>query len=105
MLTKLGVESRRFKIFPNRDQLQPKSRQSPLKFVRPLAVMSRRAPVAAQPPKRLSDPDESNFKKFMREQLWAPEMLPGNINVLAAVGLFVGGIVGVRLWGDMLIPA
>ncbi|KAF9069331.1 hypothetical protein BDP27DRAFT_1222790 [Rhodocollybia butyracea] len=52
-----------------------------------------------------SDLDESAFSRFLREQVYAPEKLPGNISVLTGVGLFLGGIVAVRAWGDLLIPA
>jgi hypothetical protein len=52
-----------------------------------------------------ADMDESSFSRFLREQIYAPEKLPGNISVLTGVGLFFGGVVAVRAWGDLLIPA
>ncbi|EPQ61313.1 hypothetical protein GLOTRDRAFT_54228 [Gloeophyllum trabeum ATCC 11539] len=51
------------------------------------------------------DPDESAFSRFMREQIFAPEKLPGNINIATAVSLFGFGIFAVRTWGDLLLPA
>jgi len=51
------------------------------------------------------DPNESAFQRFLREQIFAPQYLPGNINILAAVGLFAGGIVFFRKWGDVLVFA
>ncbi|KAE9395539.1 hypothetical protein BT96DRAFT_754542, partial [Gymnopus androsaceus JB14] len=54
---------------------------------------------------QLVDPNESSFSRFLREEVFAPEKLPGNISMLTGVGLFVGGVVAVRTWGDLLIPA
>ncbi|TFK48022.1 hypothetical protein OE88DRAFT_589982 [Heliocybe sulcata] len=51
------------------------------------------------------DPDESAFSRFMNEQVFAPEKLPGNINIATAVGVFAFGIFAVRTWGDLLLPA
>ncbi|KIK71509.1 hypothetical protein GYMLUDRAFT_33699 [Collybiopsis luxurians FD-317 M1] len=53
----------------------------------------------------LNDPNESAFSRFLREQIFAPEKLPGNISVAVGIGMFVGGIAAVRTWGDILIPA
>ncbi|KAL0567830.1 hypothetical protein V5O48_014163 [Marasmius crinis-equi] len=55
--------------------------------------------------RQLVDPDESSFSRFLREEVYAPEKLPGNISILTGVGLFLGGVVAVRTWGDILIPA
>ncbi|KZV94782.1 hypothetical protein EXIGLDRAFT_644857 [Exidia glandulosa HHB12029] len=49
--------------------------------------------------------DESSFGRFMREEIWAPEKLPGNISIATGVGLFVAGVVVVRTWGELMIPA
>lgn len=75
--------------------------------------MSRRAPPAnaspaffAAPPRRqLVDPNESAFSRFIREQVTAPDKLPGNISILTGVSVFAAGIFVARTWGDMLIPA
>ncbi|KZS91806.1 hypothetical protein SISNIDRAFT_515872 [Sistotremastrum niveocremeum HHB9708] len=53
----------------------------------------------------IHDPNESAFSTFMREEVWAPEKLPGNISILTGVAVFVAGIVSVRLWGEVMIPA
>ncbi|KIK97588.1 hypothetical protein PAXRUDRAFT_31709 [Paxillus rubicundulus Ve08.2h10] len=74
--------------------------------------MSRRAPpqsaalFGAPPPRRaISDPNESTFSRFMREQVWAPEKLSGNISILTGVGMFAAGVFAARSWGDILVPA
>ncbi|KZT24353.1 hypothetical protein NEOLEDRAFT_1067730 [Neolentinus lepideus HHB14362 ss-1] len=51
------------------------------------------------------DPDESAFSRFMREQVFAPEKMAGNINIATAVSVFAFGIFAVRTWGDLLLPA
>ncbi|KDQ51361.1 hypothetical protein JAAARDRAFT_140321 [Jaapia argillacea MUCL 33604] len=53
----------------------------------------------------LHDADESAFTRFLREQIWSPEKLPGNLSILTGVGVFAAGIVAVRTWGDLLLPA
>jgi hypothetical protein len=53
----------------------------------------------------ISDPNESGLTRFMREQIWAPEKLAGNLNILTGVSMFIGGIIVVRTWGDLMIPA
>jgi hypothetical protein len=53
----------------------------------------------------LADPDESTFSRFVREQIWASEKVAGNFNTLTSVGMFVGGIIAVRTWGDLMLPA
>jgi hypothetical protein len=62
-------------------------------------------PLFTQPRGQLHDPNESAFSRFVREQVLAPEKLPGNVNILTSVGLFLGGILAVRKWGDMLVLA
>ncbi|KAH9920524.1 uncharacterized protein BXZ73DRAFT_104649 [Epithele typhae] len=52
--------------------------------------MSRRAapgasPFGAPPRRAIHDPNESAFSRFMREEIFSPENLPGNISVLTAV--------------------
>jgi hypothetical protein len=53
----------------------------------------------------IADANESTFSRFLREQVWAPEKIQGNLNILTAVSLFAGGIAVARFWGDMLIHA
>lgn len=61
---------------------------------------------STQPPRRaLHDPHESALARFMREQLWAPEKIPGNISIVTGVGMFVAGIVVARRWGELMVPA
>ncbi|KAK7033647.1 hypothetical protein VNI00_012647 [Paramarasmius palmivorus] len=55
--------------------------------------------------RQLVDPDESAFSRFLREEIYAPEKLPGNISIVTGVGMFFAGILAVRTWGDLLIPA
>ncbi|KAF9266445.1 hypothetical protein L218DRAFT_896477 [Marasmius fiardii PR-910] len=55
--------------------------------------------------RQIVDSDESAFSRFLREEIYAPEKLPGNISLLTGVGVFLGGVVVVRTWGDLLIPA
>ena len=38
----------------------------------------------------------------MREQIWAPEKIPGNISIVTGVGMFAGGIVLTRTFGEFL---
>ena len=48
------------------------------------------------------DPNEGAFSRFMREQIWAPEKMAGNISILTGVGVFVGGVVVARTLGDFM---
>ncbi|KAI0641220.1 hypothetical protein C8Q79DRAFT_329078 [Trametes meyenii] len=64
--------------------------------VSPFGVPQRRA---------IHDPNESAFSRFLREEIWAPENLPGNISILTAVSVFFGGIAAIRTWGELMIPA
>lgn len=52
--------------------------------------------------RQLNDPNESAFSQFMREQIWAPEKMPGNISILTGVGVFAGGIILTRSFGEFL---
>ena len=52
----------------------------------------------------LVDPNETAWSRFLRTQVYAPDKLPGNINIAAGVGLFVGGIFVLRRWGEMFVP-
>jgi hypothetical protein len=47
----------------------------------------------------------NDLKRFLRTEVYAPEKIPGNISIASALGLFVGGIVVFRNWGDMMVPA
>ncbi|KAF9472644.1 hypothetical protein BDN70DRAFT_447116 [Pholiota conissans] len=76
--------------------------------------MARRSAPSAQPSylthshhdhKSLHDSNESAFSKFLRTEVFAPEKLPGNISIASAVGVFVGGIIAIRTWGDLMVPA
>ncbi|KAF8587487.1 hypothetical protein K439DRAFT_817609 [Ramaria rubella] len=49
------------------------------------------------------DPNESRFQSFLREQIFAPEKLPGNISIVTGVGMFLGGIAVMRVWGEALV--
>ncbi|KAF7368776.1 ATP-dependent RNA helicase MRH4, mitochondrial [Mycena venus] len=53
----------------------------------------------------LADPHESAFSRFLREEILAPEKRPGNLSLLTGIGMFVGGIMAVRTWGEMMVPA
>ena len=92
--------------------------------------MARRGAPAAHPSylphpqhdvRALNDPNESAFsryvastsvdchssetRRFLRTEVFAPEKLPGNISIASALGVFFGGIVVIRTWGDLLVPA
>ncbi|KAJ4470877.1 hypothetical protein J3R30DRAFT_3300206 [Lentinula aciculospora] len=54
---------------------------------------------------QLTESNESAFSRFLRDEVFAPEKLPGNISMVTGVGMFVGGILAVRSWGELLIPA
>ncbi|CAL1697223.1 unnamed protein product [Somion occarium] len=53
--------------------------------------------------RQLNDPNESAFSRFMREEVWAAEKLPGNVNIVTGLALFFGGIFAIRTWGDQMI--
>ena len=50
------------------------------------------------------DSDESAFSRFLREQVFAPEKLPGNFNIATGLAVFVGGIFVMRRWGELMVP-
>jgi hypothetical protein len=52
----------------------------------------------------LVDTNEGAWGRFLRTQVFAPDKLPGNVNIVAGVGLFVGGIFIVRRWGELFVP-
>jgi hypothetical protein len=52
----------------------------------------------------LVDPNESAWSRFLRTQIFAPDKLPGNVNIVAGVGLFVGGVFVLRRWGELFVP-
>jgi len=77
-------------------------------------IMARRSAPSAQPAylshsqhdhRASHDPNEPTFSRFLRTEVFAPEKLPGNISIASAVGLFVGGIIAIRTWGDLMVPA
>ncbi|KAF8232642.1 hypothetical protein L208DRAFT_927474 [Tricholoma matsutake] len=45
------------------------------------------------------------FFRFIETQIMAPDKLPGNISILTGVGLFLGGIIVARTWGELMIPS
>lgn len=53
----------------------------------------------------IADPDESTFRRFLREEVFAQDKIGGNLSLLTGVGMFVGGILAVRTWGGMMVPA
>ena len=53
----------------------------------------------------LPDPDESTFSRFMREEIFSPENIEGNLKILTSVVVFFGGIAAMRTWGELMIPA
>ncbi|TFL00365.1 hypothetical protein BDV98DRAFT_509103 [Pterulicium gracile] len=52
-----------------------------------------------------STANESFITRFFREEIFAPEKIPGNLSVAVAVTMFVGGVSAVRTWGEMMVPA
>ncbi|KAI1787629.1 hypothetical protein LXA43DRAFT_895931 [Ganoderma leucocontextum] len=72
--------------------------------------MARRAPAGVSPfgvPQRrvIHDPNESAFSRFMREEIFSPENIEGNLKVVTSVVVFFGGIAAMRSWGELMIPA
>ncbi|KAI6038544.1 hypothetical protein EDC04DRAFT_1951321 [Pisolithus marmoratus] len=58
------------------------------------------------PPRRaIHDPNESALSRFMRDEIFAPEKVPGNISIVTGVVVFVAGVFAARTWGDILVPA
>jgi hypothetical protein len=46
----------------------------------------------------------SAFSRFMRDEIRAPEKLPGNIAIFTGVGIFAAGVAAIRTWGELLNP-
>ena len=83
---------------------------SPPPFLPQKLEMARRAapgqsPFGIAPPRRVVDPNESAVSRFMREEIFSPENLPGNLSILTSVVVFFGGIAAMRTWGELMIPA
>ncbi|KAG6865740.1 hypothetical protein C0991_012212 [Blastosporella zonata] len=51
------------------------------------------------------DEDQSAFSRFLQNEIFAPEKLPGNLNLITGVTMFFGGVFAVRAWGELMIPA
>ncbi|KAG6855689.1 hypothetical protein H0H87_012078 [Tephrocybe sp. NHM501043] len=51
------------------------------------------------------DDEQSAFSRFLQNEILAPEKLPGNLNLLTGVTMFFGGVLAVRAWGELMIPA
>ncbi|KAF9463787.1 hypothetical protein BDZ94DRAFT_1308496 [Collybia nuda] len=49
--------------------------------------------------------DQSAFSRFLQTQVFSPEKLPGNLNILTGVAMFIGGIAAARTWGELMVPA
>ncbi|PSR74196.1 hypothetical protein EW026_g2174 [Hermanssonia centrifuga] len=54
---------------------------------------------------QISDPDESSISAFLREEIFSPEKLPGNVSIVTGLVVFFGGIAAMRTWGELMIPA
>ncbi|KAM5537478.1 hypothetical protein V8D89_008805 [Ganoderma adspersum] len=64
------------------------------------------SPFGAPPPRRvIHDPNESAFSRFMREEIFSPENVEGNLKIVSSVVVFFGGIAAMRTWGELMIPA
>ncbi|KAJ7262913.1 hypothetical protein C8J57DRAFT_444807 [Mycena rebaudengoi] len=61
--------------------------------------------VQQNPRRTLADPDETAFGRFLREEIFAPEKMGGNLSLVTGIGMFIGGILAVRTWGHMMVPA
>ncbi|KAK0443963.1 uncharacterized protein EV420DRAFT_1649069 [Desarmillaria tabescens] len=44
----------------------------------------------------IHDPNESAFARFLREEIYAPEKLPGNISIVVGVSTFIVHAKGVE---------
>ncbi|KAL6305689.1 hypothetical protein BKA93DRAFT_824799 [Sparassis latifolia] len=53
----------------------------------------------------IGDPNESAFSQFLREEIWAPEKMPGNISILTGIAVFFGGIAAIRTIAGVPRPA
>jgi len=58
-----------------------------------------------RPRAAIPDANESVFGAFIHDQIFSPEKLPGNINILTGIAVFCGGIFAFRTWGELMIPA
>jgi len=52
----------------------------------------------------IDDVETSAFSRFMHEEIWAPEKLPGNVAILTSVSVFAAGVFFVRTFGELIIP-
>ncbi|KAI0344297.1 hypothetical protein BDW22DRAFT_1392759 [Trametopsis cervina] len=52
----------------------------------------------------LADPNDSAFSTFLREEIFSPEKLPGNLSILTGVAVFLGGVAAIRTFGEFMIP-
>ena len=41
----------------------------------------------------------------MREEIFSPENIEGNLKIVTSVVVFFGGIAAMRTWGELMIPA
>ncbi|KAJ7437612.1 hypothetical protein B0H11DRAFT_212321 [Mycena galericulata] len=62
-------------------------------------------PQRPSPGRTLDDGNDSAFRRFLRDEIFAPEKIGGNLSLLTGVGMFIGGILAVRTWGGMMVPA
>ncbi|RDB29964.1 hypothetical protein Hypma_013809 [Hypsizygus marmoreus] len=79
--------------------------------------MARRSAPAASGPSYVPHPSQrralaghgsdtqSAFSRFIQTEILAPEKLPGNISLVTGVTMFIGGILAVRTWGELMVPA
>jgi len=51
-----------------------------------------------------AESDESAWQSFLRTEVFSPEKRQGNINMLVSISMFAVGIVGVRMFGDLMVP-
>ncbi|KAF5371392.1 hypothetical protein D9615_009673 [Tricholomella constricta] len=51
------------------------------------------------------DDDQSAFSRFIQNEILAPEKFAGNLNMVTGLTMFIGGILAVRTWGDLMVPA
>lgn len=73
-----------------------------------MARRSANPPRQAAPASYIQPREEANegsFQRFLRTEIYAPEKRAGNLSLLVGITMFAGGIVGARLFGDILIPA
>lgn len=68
------------------------------------AYYSRAAVTGRQGIQDLDDVETSPISRFMNEEIWAPEKLPGNIAIVTSISVFAAGIFFVRNFGELIIP-